>query len=180
MDIVASGEFIFSKVTILKNGQELDMRYAHFTEYTNDNGLTFTLETDIGEINLYARIVQKDANGKLHLVHNPEYERVLTSHEHECTLCFEYKPCPKASYHSISVSSEKNELMLYFQLYLYPLLEASKYHLLVSAGDRSAFVLSPPFKIVQEMSLSNNSMQSSNSTLQHVHHDLISRNSFKR
>lgn len=163
VEISALGDFIYSKITILKNGQELAMRYANFSKYTNDNGITFMLDTDTGDIQLYARIVEREANGKLHLVHNPLLERVLYAHEHECLACSNYKSCPKSSYHSISVSSEKNELMLYLQVSLIPLPEAPnnsfhQFHLLISTADRSAFVLSPPFKIVEEITLSSNSM----------------------
>lgn len=140
------------------------MRFANFTEYTNDNGITFNLESDTGDMLLYARIVEKDNSGKLHLVHNHEYERVLVAHEHECPTCSTYKPCPKSSYHSISVNAEQNELMLYLQVY-HALPDAvansSVFYLLVSTADRSVFVLSNPFKIVEEIHLSTNGMTSS-------------------
>jgi hypothetical protein len=98
-----------------KNNQQLALRFANFTEYSNDNGITFNLESDFGDLPLYARLVEKDSNGKLHLLHNHNYERVLVAHEHECPACTAYKPCSKSSYHSISVATEQNELMLYLQ-----------------------------------------------------------------
>jgi hypothetical protein len=119
------------------------------------------MDTDIGDMKLYARIVQKDNNGKLHLVHNHDHERVLIAHEHECTACAEYKPCPKSSYHSISVAAEHSELIMYLQASHYADPDEATtdlYHLLISTADRSAFILSAPFKIVKEVNLSNSRM----------------------
>jgi hypothetical protein len=161
-EIIASGEYIFTKITLHKNNQQLGLRFANFHEYTNDNGITFNLESDNGDMPLYARIVEKDNSGKMHLVHNHNYERVLVAHENECPACSTYKPCSKSSYHSISVTAEQNELMLYLQVYHPPLPDAassSLYYLLVSTADRSVFVLSNPFRIVEEIHLSTNALK---------------------
>lgn len=152
--ILASGEYLYAKVKILRDNKALNLRYAKFVEYTNNNGLTFSVEMgDSEEITLFVRVATRDNKGKLQLVHNPtSSNRVLSAHEQSCSACLNFKACSRSCYHSISVTVDESELMLFLHMQSDT---PTPCQLLISTSNRNECALSSPVTIVDHASGEN-------------------------
>lgn len=60
--VISTGEYIFSRVKLIKDGKDVVIRYASFERYEegDTNGVLFNVDIDGVETCIYARLLYKD------------------------------------------------------------------------------------------------------------------------